>query len=78
MAGIAAGFTIGLLFAPSRGRDNREKLGATLLNLGETLVDTAVVQFDNLFTFTDNLISQFKPQTDPYAKSYDEIEHAII
>ena len=78
LAGIAAGVTLGLLFAPAKGRENREKLGSSLQNFGETLVDTAVVQIDNLLNFTDKLVTQFKAQTDPYAMAHDDIENAII
>lgn len=78
LAGLAAGVTLGILFAPAKGRENREKLGSSLQNIGETLVDTAIVQVDNLLTFTDKLITQFKTQTDPYALVHDDIENAII
>ena len=78
LTGIAAGVTIGLLFAPAKGKQNREKLSSSLQNLGETLVDTAVIQIDNLLNFTDKLVTQFKTQTDPYATVHDDIENAII
>lgn len=78
LAGLAAGVTLGMLFAPARGKENREKLGSSLTNLGETLMDTAVVQIDNLLNLTDKVITQFKTQTDPYALVHDDIENAII
>lgn len=78
LAGLAAGVTLGLLFAPGKGRENRDKLTSSLQNLGETLVDTAVVQIDSLLNFTDRLVTQFKSQTDPYATMHDDIENAII
>lgn len=78
LAGIAAGVTLGLLFAPARGKENREKIGSSLQNLGETLVDTAAIQIDNLLNFTDRVVTQFKTQTDPYATVHDDIENAII
>ncbi|RKR84858.1 YtxH-like protein [Mucilaginibacter gracilis] len=78
LAGLAAGVTLGILFAPAKGKQNREKLGSSLQNLGETLVDTAVGQIDHLITFTDKLVTQFKAQTDPYAMVHDDIENAII
>ncbi|EHQ29541.1 YtxH domain-containing protein [Mucilaginibacter paludis] len=78
LAGLAAGVTLGLLFAPGKGRENREKISSSLQNLGEALVDTAVVQFDTLLNLTDKLVTQFKAQTDPYATMHDDIENAII
>ena len=77
-AGIAAGVTLGLLFAPNRGKENRDKLTAGLQNLGETLVDTAAIQIDSLLSFTDKLVTQLKGTNDLYAKQHDDIEHAII
>jgi gas vesicle protein len=78
LTGLAAGVTLGLLFAPAKGKENREKLTSSLQNLSETLVDTAVVQLDNLLAFTDKVVTQFKTQTDPYAMAHDDIENAII
>jgi gas vesicle protein len=78
LAGIAAGVTLGLLFAPSKGKENREKLSSSLQNLGETLVDTAVVQIDSLLNFTDRLVTQLRSPGDPYATTHDDIENAII
>lgn len=78
LAGIAAGVTLGLLFAPNKGKDSRDKLSNSLQNLGDTLVDTAADQIDNLLTFTDRLLTQFRSQNDMYSKNYDDIENAII
>jgi gas vesicle protein len=78
LAGIAAGVTVGMLFAPRKGRENREKISVSLHTLGETLIDTAVIQIDGLLNFADKLVTQFKSDADLYAKQYDEIEHAII
>jgi gas vesicle protein len=78
LTGLAAGVTLGLLFAPAKGKENREKLSSSLQNLGENLVDTAVIQIDNLLNFTDKVVTQLKKQTDPYATTHDEIENAII
>lgn len=78
LTGLAAGVTLGLLFAPNKGRENRDKLSLSLQNLGDTLVDTAVGQFDNLVALTDRVVTQFRAQTDPYAMVHDDIENAII
>jgi gas vesicle protein len=78
LAGIATGMTLGLLFAPGRGSDNREKLSASLQNLGDTIIDTAAVSIDSILNFTDNVITQLKAKNDLYASMHDDIENAII
>ena len=78
LVGVAAGVTLGVLFAPGRGKQNREKLSSTLLNLSDTLIDSASDKIDVLLGLTDQLVSQFKAKNDIYAQQYDDIEHAII
>ena len=74
LAGIAAGVTLGLLFAPGTGSENREKLSSTVKNLGNTATDT----FDSLKGFTGGLVSIIKGDTEAFDPYYDEIERAII
>ncbi len=78
LAGITTGVILGMLFAPNEGRANREKLTASLQNLGDTIIDTATVQIDSFINLTDTLLSQFKSNSDLYAASHDDIENAII
>jgi gas vesicle protein len=73
LAGVAAGVTLGILFAPRKGSENREKLS----NSVKTLSGTAAGKLDSLLGFTGGLVvSMFNNDTDMY--TYDDVEHAII
>ena len=74
LAGMAAGVTLGVLFAPKKGKENREKLAKSLIGLR----DAASNQFDNILTIADNLIITLKTSNDFYAQQHDDIENAII
>ncbi|WP_295655194.1 YtxH domain-containing protein [uncultured Mucilaginibacter sp.] len=70
LAGVAAGVTLGMLFAPRKGSENREKLGNSVKNLGG--------KFDSILGFTGGLMSSYKNNADLYEAQYDDVEHAII
>ncbi len=73
LAGVAAGVTIGMLFAPRKGSENRERLGRSVKNLG----GNAGEKFDELVGFTGGLVvSMLNNNADMY--HYDDVEHAII
>ena len=74
LAGMVAGATLGILFSPRKGSENRAKLSNSVKNLG----GTAAEKFDTLLGLTGSLVSVLKSDTDMYAQHYDEIEHAII
>jgi gas vesicle protein len=73
LAGVAAGVTLGMLFAPRKGSENREKLSRSVKNLG----DNASEKFGDLVGFTGGLVvSMLNNNADMY--QYDDVEHAII
>jgi gas vesicle protein len=74
IAGMAAGVTLGLLFSPKKGKENREKLASSLLSLR----DAASGQIDNILNITDNLLITLRTKNDFYAQQHDDIENAII
>jgi gas vesicle protein len=71
---LAAGVTIGVLFAPKKGKENREKLAKSLVGFRAAAAD----QVDNILTMADNLIITMRTKNDVYAHQHDDIENAII
>ncbi len=74
LTGVAAGVTLGVLFAPNKGKENRQKLAKGL----GSLRDAATDQMDNLLTIADNIMITMKTKSDFYAHQHDDIENAII
>ncbi|WP_448698969.1 YtxH domain-containing protein [Mucilaginibacter sp. AW1-3] len=74
LVGLAAGVTLGVLFAPKKGKENREKLAKSLVGLRDAAAD----QMDNLLTIADNMIITMRTRNDMYAHQHDDIENAII
>lgn len=60
LAGIAAGAAIGLLFAPEKGSETRDKLNESLKNLGDSIKDRAADEIGNLSTFKDKVVESIK------------------
>ena len=60
LAGLAAGTALGLLFAPERGSETRDKLNDALKNLGDTLKDRAAEEIDNLSSLKDSVVEKIK------------------
>jgi gas vesicle protein len=68
LAGIAAGAAIGLLFAPEKGTDTRDKLNDSLRNLADSIKERASDEISNLKDaknrMADNLKSKFSTAED--------------
>ena len=70
LAGLAAGAAIGILFAPERGAETRDKLSDSLKNLGDSIKDRAADEIENLSSFknkvVDNIKSKLRTAEDEY------------
>ncbi len=60
LVGLAAGAALGILFAPDKGTDTRDKLSDSLKNLGDSIKEKAANEIDNLSGFKDKVVSNIK------------------
>ncbi len=60
LAGLAAGAAIGILFAPEKGSETRDKLNDSLKNLGDSIKDRAADEIGNLSEFKDKVVESIK------------------
>src|SRR5690606_39658327 len=60
IAGLAAGAALGVLFAPERGADTREKLNDSLKDLGDAIKERSAEQKDQFNEFKEKVVSTIK------------------
>jgi gas vesicle protein len=76
LAGLAAGAALGILFAPDKGEDTRDKLGQSLKDLGDSIKDKAADEINNLSSFKEKVVSSIKSKLRDAEEEYSsEVEH---
>ncbi|MBC7565440.1 MAG: YtxH domain-containing protein [Pedobacter sp.] len=77
LAGLAAGAALGLLFAPEKGSETRDKLSQSLKDLGESIKDRAADEINNLTAFKEKVVDSVKSKLQQTEEGVaDDIEHA--
>jgi gas vesicle protein len=77
LAGLAAGAALGILFAPEKGTETRDKLTESLKKLGDSIRDTAATEIDNLVGLKDKVVENIKSKIKTNEQEYqDDLEHA--
>ena len=77
LAGLAAGAALGILFAPDKGTETRDKLSESLKNLGDSIRETAATEIDNLVGMKDKIMDSLKTKIKGAEEEYqDDLEHA--
>ena len=78
LAGLAAGTALGILFAPDKGTETRDKLNESLADLGDAIRERAEEQFDQLNDFKEKVVATLNTKINKGEEIFeDEItEHA--
>lgn len=77
LAGLAAGAALGILFAPEKGTETRDKLSESLANLGDSIKETAANEIDKLVGLKDKVVENIKNKVQGAEAEYqDDLEHA--
>lgn len=78
LAGLAAGAVLGLLFAPEKGSETRDKLNDSLSDLGDAIKERAEQQIDQLNDLKEKVLAAVKSKAEKVEDIVDDeiVEHA--
>lgn len=77
LVGLAAGAALGILFAPEKGNETRDKLAESLKDLGNSIKETATNEIDNLIGLKNKVVDSLKTKSNIHEHEYqDDLEHS--
>jgi gas vesicle protein len=77
LTGLAAGAALGLLFAPEKGSETRDRLNQSLKDLGDSIKDRAADEINNLASLKDKVVGSVKSKLQDTEEEFaDDVEHA--
>lgn len=72
LAGLAAGAAIGILFAPEKGTDTRDKLNDSLRDLGDAIKERSSEQVEQIKDLSDKVSATLKSKLKSGALSVED------
>lgn len=78
LAGLAAGAALGILFAPEKGAETREKVNESLKDLTDAIKERTSEQLNNIGSLADKLVGTVKSKLNGVEETLEEAieEHA--
>lgn len=70
LTGLAAGAAMGILFAPEKGSETRDKLSDSLKNLGDSIKDRAANEIESLTDFKEKVVESIKSKLKTAEEEY--------
>ncbi|SMG41302.1 YtxH domain-containing protein [Sphingobacterium psychroaquaticum] len=78
LVGVAVGAVLGLLFAPEKGSETRDKINDSLADLGDAIKERAEEQLDQINELKERLVATVKGKVSKIEAAIDDEieEHA--